>query len=95
VDERVETFLRDVLALGGPPSEVREAVRIRLAEYEKLFRDDETEGPSKDKAAQKGRELLRARVVAEMRMREGIPIADYLKLVLSIIDSPARFPLKG
>jgi hypothetical protein len=29
-----------------------------------------------------------------MQMREGIPIADHLKLVLSVIDSPARFPLK-
>jgi hypothetical protein len=94
MDERVEAFLRGVLKLDGPPSEVREAVRIDLAEYEKLFRDDETEGHSKDKAAQKGRELLRARVVAEMQMREGIPIADHLKLVLSVIDSPARFPLK-
>jgi hypothetical protein len=37
----VEAFLRAVLKLDGPPSEVREAVRIDLAEYEKLFRDDE------------------------------------------------------
>jgi len=86
VDERVEAFLRDVLSLDGTQSEVREGARINLAMYEKLFRDAETEGQSKDKAAQKGRELLRARVVAEMQMKEGLPIADHLRVVLSAID---------
>ena len=61
-----------------------------LPNYEELFRHDETEEHLKDKAAQKGLELLRARVVAEMQMREDIPIADHLKIVLSAIDSPAH-----
>jgi len=66
-------------------------VRVLLPNYEELFRRDETE-KLKDKAAQKGRELLRARVVAEMQMREGIPIADHLRLVLNVIDARRVFP---
>jgi hypothetical protein len=87
VDERVEAFLRDALKISGGPNEVVERVRMLLPNYEELFRHGETEKQLRDKAAEKGRELLRARVVAEMRMREGLPIADHLKLALSAIDS--------
>jgi hypothetical protein len=92
MDERVEAFLRDVLKISGTPNEVVDKVLMLLPNYEELFRHNETEKHLKNKAAQKGRELLRARIVAEMQMREGIPIAEHLKLVLSAIDSPARFP---
>jgi hypothetical protein len=90
MDERVEAFLRDVLKISGTRNEVVEGVRMLLPSYEELFRHDETEKHLKDKAAQKGLELLRARVVAEMQMREGIPIADHLKIVLSAMDRPTH-----
>ena len=39
MDERIEAFLADVLALEGEePNAVREAVRIALADYEQVFR---------------------------------------------------------
>ena len=42
MDDRVEAFLRDVLALEGQNSiDVRRGVRHRLAGCEKLFRDAE------------------------------------------------------
>jgi hypothetical protein len=41
-DERIEAFLRDVFnSEGTNPNEIREATRIYLAEYERMFRDDE------------------------------------------------------
>jgi hypothetical protein len=90
MDERVEAFLRDVLKISGTRNEVVEGVWMRLPNYEELFRHDETEKHLKDKAAQKGLELLRARVVTEMQLREGLPIVDQLKIVLSAIDSSAH-----
>jgi hypothetical protein len=45
----------------------------------------------KEKAAHACHALCRARVVEEIRLRKGTPTAEYLKLVLSIIDGP-RFP---
>ena len=86
MDERVEAFLRDVLKISGTRNVV-EGVRMRLPNYDELFRHDETEKHLKDKAAQNGRALLRARVVAEIRLREGLRVADQLRLVLSVIDS--------
>jgi hypothetical protein len=42
MNERIEAFLQDVLALEGEIwSLIREAVRRYLATYEKQFRDDE------------------------------------------------------
>jgi hypothetical protein len=90
MDERVEAFVRDALKINGTRNEIVEGVRMRLPNYEELFRHDETEKHLKDKAAQKGLELLRARVVTEMQLREGLPIADQLKIVLSAIDSSAH-----
>jgi hypothetical protein len=87
MDERVEAFVREVLKISGTRNEVIEGVRMRLPNYEELFRHDETEKHLKDKAAQNGRALLRARVVAEIRLREGLRVADQLRLVLSVIDS--------
>jgi hypothetical protein len=45
----------------------------------------------KDKAAHACHALFRARLVEEMRLRKGTSTAEYLKVVLSIIDGP-RFP---
>jgi hypothetical protein len=51
MDERVEGFLRDVLALEGEHSNlVRESVRALLANYERQFRNAETNKRMKAKA---------------------------------------------
>ena len=52
MDDRVEAFLRDVLALEGQNSiDVRRGVRHHLAGCEKLFRDAEPDEQTKEKAA--------------------------------------------
>jgi len=92
MDERVEAFLADVLALESEePTAIREAVRIALADYEQVFRAQELNKRMKEKAAHACHALCRARVVEEMRLRKGTTTAEHLKLVLSVIDGP-RFP---
>jgi len=87
MDERIESFLADVPALEGENSNaIREGVRIALADYQQIFRAQELNRRMKDKAAHACHALCRARVVEEIRRREGTPIADHLKLVLSVID---------
>jgi hypothetical protein len=94
MDERIEAFLKDVLALEGEISNLlREGVRRHLTIYEKQFRDAETHKRMKDRAAQVCRTLCRARVAEEIRRRKGTSTAEHLKIVLSIIDSAALFPL--
>ena len=66
---------------------------VALADYEQIFRAQEVNKRMKDKAAHACHALCRARVVEEIKRRNGTPTADHLKLVLSIIDGP-RFPLK-
>ena len=58
---------------------------------EQLFRAQEVNKRMKDKAAHACHALFRARLVEEMRLRKGTSTAEYLKVVLSIIDGP-RFP---
>jgi hypothetical protein len=92
MDERIEAFLTDVLSLEGEEANaVREAVRITLTDYEQVFRAQEVNKRMKERAAHACRALCRARVVEEMRLREGTTTAEHLKLVLSVIDGP-RFP---
>jgi hypothetical protein len=92
MDERIEAFLADVLALEGEePTAIREAVRIALADYEQVFRAQEVNKRMKEKAAHACHALCRARVVEEMRLRKGTTTAEHLKLVLSVIDG-LRFP---
>ena len=94
MDERVEAFLADVLALEGEEaSAMREGVRGTLADYEQLFRAQEVNKRMKEKAAQACHALCRARVVEEIRLQKGTPTEQHLKLVLSVIDGP-RFPEK-
>jgi hypothetical protein len=95
MDERIEGFLRDVLALEGEHSNlVREGVRVLLANYERQFRNAETNKRMKNKAAHACHMLCRARVVEEMQRRKGTLTAVHLKIVLGVIDGPAIFPLK-
>ena len=92
MDERVEAFLGDVLALEGEAANaIREGVRGALADYEQQFRAQEVNKRMKDKAAHACHALCRARVVEEMRLRKGTLTAEHLKIVLSVIDGP-RLP---
>ena len=89
MDERVEA---DVLALEGDDADaIREGARGALADYEQLFRAQEANKRMKDKAAHACHALFRARLVEEARLRKGTSTAEYLKVVLSVIDGP-RFP---
>ena len=97
MDGRIQAFLGDVLALEGKHSNlVREGVRNSVAKYERLFRNAEANENRKDKAAEACDRLCRARVVDEMqqRQRRGTLTAVHLKIVLSVIEGPARFPLE-
>jgi len=94
MDERVEAFLADVLALEGEETNaMRKGVRGALADYEHLFRAQEVNKRMKEKAAHGCHALCRARVLEEIRLRKGTPTEQHLKLVLSVIDGP-RFPPK-
>jgi len=73
------------------PNAIRQGVRVALADYEQIFRAQEVNKRMKEKAAHACHALCRARVVEEIRLRQGTPIAEHLKLVLSVIDGP-RFP---
>jgi hypothetical protein len=92
MDERVESFVADVLAFEGEEANaIREGVRGTLADYEQLFRAQEVNKRMKEKATHACHALCRARVVEEMRLRKGTTTAEHLKLVLSVINGP-RFP---
>jgi hypothetical protein len=94
MDERIESFLADVLALEGEDENaVRQGVRVALTDYEQIFRAQEVNKRMKDKAAHACHALCRSRVVEEIRRRKGTTTADHLKLVLNVIEGP-RFPLK-
>ena len=82
MDQRIESFLGDVLALAGEePDVVRDEVRVALGDYEAIFRAQETNKRMRDNAALVCRALCRARVADELQRRRGTRI-----LALSIID---------
>jgi ethanolamine utilization microcompartment shell protein EutL len=90
MDQRIESFLADVLALAGEtPEAVREGLRVALADCEEIFRAQETNKRMKDKAAHACRALCRARVAEELQRRRGTRIGEHLKMVLSIFDRQA------
>ena len=75
MDQRIESFLGDVLALAGEnPDAIREGVRVALADCEAIFRAQQTNNRMRDIAALVCRALCRARVVAEMQRRRGTRI---------------------
>jgi hypothetical protein len=91
MDQRIEAFLADVLALAGEePDAVREGVHIALADCEAIFRAQETNKRMRDKAAHACRALCRARVIEELQRRKGTQIAEHLKLVRNFLDRPGR-----
>ena len=62
MDQRIESFLADVLALAGEePDVVRDEVRVALGDYEAIFRAQETNKRMRDNAALVCRALCRAR----------------------------------
>jgi hypothetical protein len=68
MDQRIESFLTDVLALAGEdPEAIREGVRVALADCEEIFRAQETHKRMKDKAAHACHALRRAGVADEMQ----------------------------
>jgi hypothetical protein len=89
MDERIEAFLADVLALEGEANAIRQGVRGALADCEQIYRAQEVNKRMREKAAHACDALCRARVVEEMRLRKGTPTAEHLKLVLSVIDGHA------
>jgi hypothetical protein len=87
MDQRIESFLAEVLALAGEdPDAVRAGVRVALAGCEAIFRAQETHKRMKDEAAHACRALCRASVAEELQRSRGTRIAEHLKLVLSVID---------
>ena len=87
MDQRIELFLTDILALAGEnPEAVQEGARVALADCEAIFRGREDNKRMKDQASRVCRSLCRTRVVAEMHQRRGSRLADHLRLVLSIMD---------
>ena len=91
MDQRIESFLGDVLALAGEePDAVREGVRVALAKCEAIFRLQEPKKRMKDKAAHACHALCRTRVAEELQRRRGTRIGEHLKMVLSIIDRQER-----
>ncbi len=87
MDQRIESFLTGVLALAGEsPEAVRKGVRAALADCEALFRVQEPNKRMRDQAGRVSRAMCRVCVVAEMHQRQGTPIAEHLRLVLSIIN---------
>src|SRR5215472_10503535 len=93
MDDRVEAFLADVLALEGEePDAIRAGVHVALGDTETKFRGRDDNRRMKEKAAQACHALCRARVLEEIRRRKGMTTAEHLKLVLTAIDRPAHFP---
>jgi hypothetical protein len=94
MDQRIESFLADVLALAGEdPDAVGEGVRVALADCEALFRAQESKKRMKDQAAHACRALCRARVSEELQRRRGTRLTEHLKLVRYFIDRPGQVEL--
>jgi hypothetical protein len=90
MDQRIESFLTDVLALAGEdPDAVRQGVRVALADCEALFRVREPNKRMRERRARLPRAVPLSRPRG-MHQRGGSRLAEHLKLVLSIIDRQGR-----
>jgi len=93
MDEVIEAYLADVLALEGEkPEAINAGVRVALGDAEKIFRSREDNRRMKDRAVRACHALCRSRLVEEMRRRKGTSTADHLKLVLGILNKPTHLP---
>jgi hypothetical protein len=88
MDQRIESFLADVLALAGDePDAVRQGVRVALAKCEAISRLEEPNKRMRDRAAHACRALCRARAAEELQRRRGTRI-----LALRPFSSSAHLP---
>jgi len=79
MDERVEAFLADILALEGKDANaIRQGVRVALADCEQIFRAQEANKRMRGKAAHACHALCRARVIEEMRLRKRTTTAEHV-----------------
>ena len=70
MDQRIESFLGDVLELAGEdPDVVHDEVRAFLSDYEAIFRAQESNRRMRDKAAHACRALCRLLPIALARAR--------------------------
>jgi hypothetical protein len=84
MDQRIESFLADVLALAGEePDVVRDEVRVALGDYAAIFWAQEPNKLMKDKAARGCRVLCRDRVLAPVHcwFTEGFDTLDLKEAV--------------
>ena len=80
MDQRIEAFLADVLALAGEDVDaIREGVRVALADCEAIFRAQEPNKRMRDNAARVSRALCRARAAEELQRRGGTRIGRALE----------------
>jgi len=93
MDQHIEGFLADVLALEGEkPEAISAGLRVALGDVETIFRAREDNRRMKDRAVHACHALCRSRLVEEMKQRKGTSTADHLKLVLGILDRPTPLP---
>ena len=77
MDQRIESFLGDVLVLAGEePDAVPEGYGAPLAKCEAIFRLQESKKRMRDQAAHACRALCRARVAEELQRRRGTRIGE-------------------
>jgi hypothetical protein len=96
MDERIDTFLTDILELEGvSAASIRDGVRTYLVVYENLVRDTEPDPKNRDAAARVWRKLCRQKVAEEITNHTGTPLGEFWKLVLSALDSTGAPPTKN
>ena len=87
MDDRVEAFLKDVLALmGASPSRVSERVSFHAAQCEQMLRDGEPDPAKKDAVAAHSRTLCIERVSHEIERSQSHDRRDHLQLVLAVLE---------
>jgi hypothetical protein len=85
----IGVFVKDVLRLEGKTAvQVADVVRLHIAEYERMFREAQTEERDKDLAARVCRALSRSAIAKEMKKREGTPTEVHLLIALGAIPWP-------
>ncbi len=87
MDDRVEAFLKEVLALmGATPSRVSDRVSFHAAQCEQMFRDAEEDADNKNAVAAHCRMICIERVREEMERSKSDDRRGYLQLVLALLE---------
>jgi glycine C-acetyltransferase len=96
MDERIEAFLDDVLALEREdPSVIPDGVRFHLAVYEKQFRDAETNKRMKDTAALLLRDTARTTALVAYLRRNYVLATGLNYPVVPKGDEEIRFQISA